>query len=108
MLPAIQSLGFCALNRKSLDDLPILQTPLAIAPDLTNYWEIGRIKKTLDKRISRIWKTDLDPVAGKLTYLVGIDRSRTAKVVSISCLSKYYGDEYFSDNDRDVAIALIE
>ncbi len=74
MLPAIQAIGFCALNKKSLDERSILQTPLAIATDITNYWEIERIKKTLDLRISRIWKTDLEPADGKLTYLVGIDR----------------------------------
>ncbi len=77
MLPASQALGFCALSRRSLDDRPILQTALAIAPDLTNYREIERIKKTLDTRISRVWKTDLEPAVGKLTYLVGVDRSCT-------------------------------
>jgi hypothetical protein len=77
ILPAIQAIGFCALNKKSLDDRPIFPTPLAAAADITNYWEIRRIQKALDKRISRIWKTDLEPTAGKLTYLVGIDRSLT-------------------------------
>jgi hypothetical protein len=74
---AIPAIGFCALTKKSLDERPILQTPLAIATDITNYWEIERIKKTLDIRIARIWKTDLEPAAGKLTYLVGIDCSCT-------------------------------
>jgi hypothetical protein len=77
MLPAIQAIGFCALTKKFSDERPILQTPLAVAPDINNYWEIERIKKTLDIRISRIWKTDLEPVVGKLTYLVGVDRSCT-------------------------------
>jgi hypothetical protein len=77
LLPAVQAIGFCALNKKSVDDRPILQTPLAIAPDLTNYREIERIKKTLGTRISRIWKTGLDSADGKLTYLVGVDRSCT-------------------------------
>ncbi len=77
MLPAIQAIGFCALKKKSSDDRPILQTPLAVATDITNYWEIERIKKTLDIRISRIWKTDLEPADGKLTYLVGVDRNCT-------------------------------
>jgi hypothetical protein len=77
MLPAIQALGFCALNRKSLDDRPILQTPLAVATDITNYWEIRRIKKALENRISRIWKTGLEPTVGKLIYLVGVDRTGT-------------------------------
>ncbi len=77
MLPAIQAIGFCALKKKSSDERPILQTPLAIATDITSYWEIERIKKTLDIRISRIWKTDLEPADGKLTYLVGVDRNCT-------------------------------
>jgi hypothetical protein len=77
MLPAVQAIGFCALHKKSSDDRPILQTPLANAPDLNDYWEIERIKKTLGTRISRVWKTDLEPAVGKITYLVGVDRSCT-------------------------------
>jgi hypothetical protein len=77
MLPATQAIGFCALNKKSLEDRPILQTPLAVATDITNYWEIERIKRTINIRISRIWKNDLEPVDGKLTYLVGVDRNCT-------------------------------
>jgi hypothetical protein len=77
ILPAVQAIGFCALNKKSVDDRPFLQTPLAATTDITNYWEIRRIKKTLDTRIMRIWKTDLEPTVGKLIYLVGVDRTGT-------------------------------
>lgn len=75
MLPATQAIGFCILQKKSISDRPILQSPLALAPDIVNYWEIERLEKILYQNISRIWKTDLSASIGQLTYLVGINHS---------------------------------
>jgi hypothetical protein len=77
ILPATQGVGFCLLKHKSIGQPPILQTPLALAPDIANYWDIQRLHKILYRSISRIWKTDLGISEGQLTYLVGVDDSGT-------------------------------
>jgi len=75
MLPATQAIGFCILQRKSISDHPIIQSSLALASDIVNYWEIKDLEKILYANISRIWKTDLSASIGQLTYLVGINHS---------------------------------
>jgi hypothetical protein len=72
ILPATQAIGFCLLKKKSVN---ILQSPLALAPDIVDYWDIKRLQKILYMNINRLWKGDLSMSAGQLTYLVGVSRS---------------------------------
>jgi hypothetical protein len=77
----IQAIAFCFLYRKSsLNDNedPTLDPVnpsfnLAIAPDLTNFWQIRSIQKKFDRKLSKIWRTDLEGNED-LTYWVGVDR----------------------------------
>jgi hypothetical protein len=77
LLPAVQGVGFCILKHKFAGQQTILQAPLALAPDIVNYWDIQRLQKILYRSISRTWKTDLGLSEGQLTYLVGVDDSGT-------------------------------
>ncbi|MFB2980283.1 hypothetical protein [Microseira sp. BLCC-F43] len=77
LLPTTQAIGFCLLKKKSVSQHPLLQSPLALATDIVNYWDIQRLEKILDYRISQIWKTDLRTSIGQLNYLVGVNWNGT-------------------------------
>jgi hypothetical protein len=75
VLPIIQAISFCLLNKKSINDQATLQSPLALAPDIVDYWDIKRLEKILYLNINRLWKADLSMADGQLTYLVGVSHS---------------------------------
>jgi hypothetical protein len=52
-----------------------VNSPLALANEIIDYWSIQRLKGILYRSISDNWKTDLAEITGKLTYLVGINSS---------------------------------
>jgi hypothetical protein len=74
-----QTIGFCYLYKKSSKDEfedPTLDPNfnLTVAPDLVDFWKIRSIQQTIEKRINKIWKTDL--VGDEdLAYLIGVDQS---------------------------------
>ncbi len=77
----IQAIAFCFLYRKSTlkeDEDPTLDPTnpafnFAIAPDLTNFWNIRSIQTKFERKLSKIWRTDLEGNED-LTYWVGVDR----------------------------------
>jgi hypothetical protein len=75
MLPTTQAIGFCLLKKKSASEHPILQSSLALAPDIVGYQDVKRLEEILHKSISKIWKTNLSESIDKLIYLIGIDYS---------------------------------
>ena len=77
LLPAIQSIGFCILKKKSVHERPIFESSLALAPDIVNYGEIQKLENLLRKRISQIWRTDLEESLKPMKYLVGVNSTGT-------------------------------
>ncbi|HLO88623.1 MAG TPA: hypothetical protein VK203_26935 [Nostocaceae cyanobacterium] len=75
ILGAAQAVGFCILKKKSATEDNLLQSPLALAPDIVNYWDIQKLEKKLYASLSKKWGTDLSTSRGELTYLVGVNRS---------------------------------
>jgi hypothetical protein len=75
MLPITQAIGFCILKKRFVSEHPTLQSPLALATDIVNYWDVQKLQKILYTRISRIWKTDIRTSIGQLTYLIGVNHS---------------------------------
>ena len=76
-LPMTQAIGFCMLDKKSINEHPILQSPLALAPDVVNFRDVQRLAKILDAKISRTWKIDLEMSIKQLNYLVGINENNS-------------------------------
>jgi hypothetical protein len=75
LLPIVQSVSFCFLKKKQDSTHPVLNSSLALANEIVDYRSIQRLKRILYRSISDEWKADLEEVAGKLTYLVGINNS---------------------------------
>lgn len=73
-LAVVQSLGFCLLQRRPREN-SLFSSYLALAPDITNYWDIQKLARKLYTRVTKTWKTDLAESSEKLIYLVGVDRS---------------------------------
>jgi hypothetical protein len=74
LFPATQAIAFCILKNKSLSENSVLQSPLALAPDIVNYRDIKRLERILYRNISGLWKTDLVVSIGQLTYFIGVNR----------------------------------
>jgi hypothetical protein len=72
--PTTEALCFCLLKRKWIPEHFIAQSSLALAPDLTNYWQLQKLQDTLYRTISKLWNTDLETSLGTLSYLIGSDR----------------------------------
>jgi hypothetical protein len=72
-LVSVQAISFCLLRRKPREN-PWLNSPLALAPDISSYWDNQKLAKTLYRRISKAWETELEG-SEKLAYFVGVDRT---------------------------------
>jgi hypothetical protein len=72
-LASVQAIAFCLLQRKSREN-PWLNSPLALAPDVSGYWENRRLAKKLYAQITKAWKRNLESNE-KLVYFVGVDRT---------------------------------
>ncbi len=79
----IPTIAFCSLYRRSITNQSEDPTPnptldpnfnLAVAPDLVDFWKIRSIQQTIEQKINRIWKTDLDGDQD-LAYFIGVDQS---------------------------------
>ena len=77
ILPGIQAIGFCLLQKKVVHEHPVFQSPLALAADITDYLEIQKIQRFLNQRISKIWRTDLGESLKPMKYLVGVNSTCT-------------------------------
>lgn len=75
-IAAIQAIAFCCLYRKSSPDEsedPTLDPAfnLAVAPDMTDFWKIRRVQRDIERKILKVWATDLDG-NHDLTYSIGV------------------------------------
>lgn len=68
---ATQAICFCLLDKKMTDS--VSSSGVALAPDLVSYKDNRALAKKLYTQILQTWKTDIDPAAGRLSYLVGLD-----------------------------------
>ena len=75
LYPAIQAIAFCGLHKKSEQN--ILQTALACAPDITGYRKSRSLGNKLYARLTQLWATELSLSVGQLSYLVGINATRS-------------------------------
>ncbi|MEQ9622348.1 hypothetical protein [Coleofasciculus chthonoplastes] len=75
LLPATQAIGFCLLKKKSVSEQTLLHSPLALATDIVDYWDVKKLEKILYASIEQRWKTNLSTSIGKLKYLVGVNRN---------------------------------
>ena len=78
-IAAIQAIAFCCLYRKSSPDEsedPTLDPVfnLAAAPDMTDFWKIRQVQQGIERKILKVWATDLDG-NHDLTYFIGADQS---------------------------------
>jgi hypothetical protein len=71
IFPIAQAICFCLLQRKKVGEQNMQQSPLALAADVTDYWQTQNLKRQLDTKIWRVWLTDLETTT-TLNYLVGI------------------------------------
>ncbi|HEY9643704.1 MAG TPA: hypothetical protein V6C57_24660 [Coleofasciculaceae cyanobacterium] len=82
-LASVQAIAFCLLRRK-LRENPWLSSPLALAPDISSYWENNRLARKLHAQIIRTWKSNLEG-SEQLVYFVGVDQ--TGSVASYESMS---------------------
>ncbi len=78
-LVIIPTIAFCSLYRKSgpnKSEDPTLDPNfnLAVAPDLVDFWKIRSIQQTIEQKLNKIWKTNLDGDQD-LAYFIGVDQS---------------------------------
>jgi hypothetical protein len=73
IVPIVQATGFCVLDRRTVSGGNVLSSPLALAPEILDYWDIQKLAKKLHKKIFKLWLTDLKRSTGKLSYDVGIN-----------------------------------
>jgi hypothetical protein len=75
LLPIVQSVSFCFLRKRDDSTHPVLNSSLALANEIVDYWSIQKLKRILYQNISDKWKADLAESCGELMYLVGINGS---------------------------------
>jgi hypothetical protein len=71
IFPIAQAICFCLLERKKVSEQNMQQSPLALAADVTDYWQIQKLKRQLRTKMRRLVIADQETTT-TLNYLVGI------------------------------------
>jgi hypothetical protein len=72
--------GFCCLKQKPAQEHPISESRLATSTDISDYWQLKKLREILYLNISKRWQTELSPDSPPLRYLIGVDQGHTPMV----------------------------
>ncbi|MEM8829314.1 MAG: hypothetical protein AAGE96_08160 [Cyanobacteria bacterium P01_G01_bin.19] len=75
IFPATQAICFCILHKKSLNDSQIMESPLAKASDVSDYWKVRKLRNILNKILFNRCRADRCTFTGKFKYLVGVSEN---------------------------------